>query len=131
MEGFIEYINDLAEDLFDYPGKKLFSYGGCYELYKVIKTLVPEIELYMDGKEHVVFKYKDDFYDTTGKRENSNFEKVTAEDELLIANSFGGHLAYLNITENILNELRKTNLSFIKEYYDIDYDDSFLSERTK
>ena len=119
MNKLIEFINDLATDLFYEKtllfGKDLFQRGACYELFLIINHLIKDTELYIHKtKNHVVIKYGKELYDSTGKINNKNEYRQVEKDDLKYINEyFGEGYRYLKIKDTLLNELDKIDISFL------------------
>ena len=47
--------------------KNIYLSGGCYQFFKILKTVFVESEPYInETKDHVVTKIRNEFYDITG-----------------------------------------------------------------
>lgn len=70
MEYIIEYIIDLTDEMYfkDSPSAlDIYLHGGCYDLAKMLKLLVPDSTLYVDDfASHCVVEQDGVLYDATG-----------------------------------------------------------------
>lgn len=72
----------------DFYIKKIYTHGGCYQFFKILKTVFPDAEPYLCGGfngalekewfDHVVIKIDGLYYDILGefKKENSRYEFI-------------------------------------------------------
>lgn len=123
MNKLIEFINDLATDLFYEKtllfGKDLFQRGACYELFLIIQSIEKDIKLYIHKKHnHVTFEYKGELYDSTGQIQNKDDYRLPTNDDINFINEyFGEAYKFLKIKETMIKELEIINIKEIRKKF--------------
>lgn len=72
---------------------RIFTCGGCYRFYLILKTAFPEAEPYMitddnENVEHIVSKIGNNFYDIRGKFEEVKGLHIMREKDIKLAETF-------------------------------------------
>ena len=70
----IDFINTLRES--DTYIQMIYTNGGCYQFYKVLKLLYPEAEAYKIKGPHVVTKIDGKYYDITGELNTASLTDI-------------------------------------------------------
>lgn len=74
----INFINTLRDS--DSYIKTIYLYGGCYQFFKVLKTVFPNAVPYINQeKNHVVTMIDGNYYDITGIT-NGKYQPLTKDD---------------------------------------------------
>ena len=121
MLDFIDCILDCTTDL---PGweyvntKQFYLNGGCYELAKIIKKFVPEVQLLINiTHDHCAVLYDGKAYDASGEVELDKFKLADQEDIEYMENQFGlpekRMIKGIPFTEFVILVLNTCNLSGI------------------
>lgn len=64
-----DYVIDIIKSIRESSGSSIaiYTYGGCYQFYEILKTIIPDAEAFYDGN-HVWTKINYKFYDILGER---------------------------------------------------------------
>ena len=107
-----DYVIDIITSIRESFGGSVavYTYGGCYQFYEIIKAIIPEAEAFYDGN-HVWTKINGKFYDIIGLKEISPTVLIPVDTEELI----------LALTKNKWSdERRKEYNSEYKKLYETD-----------
>ncbi len=75
----MEILNFIEQIRESHPNSVvIFTQGGCYDFYKILKEEYPEAEPYYDS-DHVITKIGENYYDITGQVEKQNHVLMTIE----------------------------------------------------
>ena len=71
-EAFIETLNRTDEYI-----SIIFLNGGCYQFYKVLKSLYPSAKPYINlSNNHIITKIGNEYFDISGKVDGSTFKEL-------------------------------------------------------
>ena len=92
----IEFLNALKES--DFYIEHIYMNGGCYQLYKILKTIFPDAKPYLNSRDvHVATLIGDSLYDINGfigyLEDYDTTFKLMRDEEMQIAEewSFAGN----------------------------------------
>lgn len=113
---FISLIRETANE----EMVRIFTCGGCYRFYLILKKAFPNAMPYMvsgnNGIKHIVTKINNNFYDINGLYENINELKLMNAEQIAIAENFRYPVMQENEikTRDVLIKRRKILLNIWK-----------------
>lgn len=125
VESLIKFIEELVNDEFDYcidyiDAEYYFMHGGCLELAKILKKLIPEVEIVInDQLDHFAIKYHDNLYDATGKiKDQNSFCEISSSDIRTYEQYYGIpdiKFEHKSVDETIIDEIKEINCDYVKK----------------
>ena len=88
----IEFIKELTDDEYCHNisycrSEFYFKNGGCYELVKILKHILPDSEIWLSNDyKHCVFGYKGILYDIDGIVEDNSLFHIATEIDMQFLN---------------------------------------------
>ena len=119
IDRFINFINELVDDEFDYilggaSAEYYFLHGGCYELYKIVSHYYKDANCVINKNlDHCAILYNNSIYDASGIIENKeNYQVASNEDIEYMERHFGLHINALE-ADSLIKEINDCNLKGI------------------